>query len=199
MNQLLFSGSAHLIHRVRSHTRSEEISMKKHFLVAVVGTALGLISSTGFALAETFARYQCNIIGAVNLGPVGDRDGHLLRSVQFSCLGVDGVVKDAVYTGASIVEWDGPQGKYLSAGGIVRAPEGLAVTQLTEGKGSMVMKDGKPAGAEASGKAQFKFASGTLAALSGKAFKFETKPTGVGRFSIEYTELEQGSVGMSRQ
>jgi hypothetical protein len=173
--------------------------MNKHFVVAVVGSALGLISSTGFALAETVGRYQCNIIGAVSLEPVGDRDGHLLRSVQFSCLGVDGLVKDAVYTGGSIVEWDGPQGTYLSAGGIVRAPEGLAVTQLTEGKGSMVMKDGKPAGAEASGKAQFKFASGTLAALSGKAVKFETKPTGVGRFSIEYTELEPGSVGMSRQ
>src|SRR4029079_1976985 len=103
------------------------------------------------------------------------------------------------YTGGSIVEWNGPQGTYLSAGGIVRAPEGLAVTQLTEGKGSMVMEDDKPVGSEDSGKAQFKYASGTLAALSGKAVKFETKPTGVGRFSIEYTDLEPGSVGMSRQ
>jgi hypothetical protein len=61
------------------------------------------------------------------------------------------------------------------------------------------MKDGKPAGSDASGKAQFKFASGTLATLSGKAVKFETKPTGVSRFSIEYTDSEPGSVGMSRQ
>jgi hypothetical protein len=62
------------------------------------------------------------------------------------------------------------------------------------------MKDGKPAGNESSGKGLFKFASGTLAALSGKAVRFETKPTGVGRFSIEFTaDGEPGTVGTSKQ
>jgi hypothetical protein len=91
-----------------------------------------LISSTDFALAETVGRYECSIVGVVNQEPVGDRDGRLLRSLQFSCLGVQGLLKDAVYTGASISEWDGPKGTYLSAGGIVRTPGGLAVTQLIE-------------------------------------------------------------------
>ena len=51
-----------------------------------------------------------------------------------------------------------------------------------------VMKDGKPAGTDSSGKGVFKFASGTLAALSGKVFKFSSKPTGVLRFDLEFTD-----------
>ena len=50
------------------------------------------------------------------------------------------------------------------------------------------MKDGKPAGTESSGKAVFKFASGTLAAISGKTVKFTSKPTGVGRFELEFAD-----------
>jgi hypothetical protein len=174
--------------------------MGKRFIVTVACSALGLISASGFALAETVGRYECSVVGAVSQEPIADRDGHQLTSLQYSCFGVEGMLKGALYTGSSISEWDGAQGTYLSAGGIVRASGGLAVTQLTEGTGSVVMKDGKPAGREASGKARFKFASGTLAALSGKTVKFETKPTGVGRFSIELTaDSEPGAVGMSRQ
>ena len=97
-------------------------------------------------------------------------------------------MKGAVYTGSNISEWDGPQGTFLSAGGIYRAPGGLAVTQLMEGTGSVIMKDGKPVGAETSGKTIFKFASGTLAALSGKTVKFVSQPTGAGRFNLELTD-----------
>ena len=174
--------------------------MNKRYVVTVVCSTLGLISASGFALAETAGRYECSVVGAASQEPIGDKDGHRLASVQYVCFGVDGLLKGAVYTGASISEWDGSQGTYLSAGGIHRVAGGLAVTQLTEGKGSVVMKDGKPAGAESSGRAVFKFGSGTLAALSGKTVKFETKPTGVGRFSIEYMpDSEAGAVGMSRQ
>lgn len=62
------------------------------------------------------------------------------------------------------------------------------------------MKDGKPAGGESSGKAMYKFASGTLAALSGKMIRWETKPMGFGRFSIELTDdSETVAVGTSKQ
>jgi hypothetical protein len=186
--------------RVRWHTRLEEASMDKHFMVAVACSTLSLVSASGFALAETVGRYECSVIGAPSQEPIGDRDGHRLTSVQYSCLGVEGLLKGAVFTGSSISEWDGSQGTYLTAGGIHRASGGLAVSQLTEGKGSVVMKDGKPAGNEVSGKGVFKFASGTLAALSEKAVKFESKPIGVGRFSLEYTaDSEPGAVGMGRQ
>jgi hypothetical protein len=174
--------------------------MEKRFMVAVVCSTLGLICGSGFAVAETVGRYECSIVGSASQDPIGDKEGHMLRTVQYSCLGVEGMVKDALYTGSSISEWDGSQGTSFTGGGIVRAPAGLAVTQLTESKASIVMRDGKPAGVESSGRVVFKFGSGTLAALSGKAVRFETKPTGVGRFSIEYMpDSEAGAVGMSRQ
>ena len=161
--------------------------MGKRFVAMVVCPTLCLISGSGVALAESVGRWECNVVGTASQDPIGDRDGHRLVSFQYSCFGVDGLLKDTVYTASGISEWDGSQGKYLSAGGIVRAPGGLAVTQITEAIGSVVMKDGKPAGTVTSGKAQFTFASGTLSALSIRPVKFESKPISAGRFGIEVT------------
>ncbi|MGY4622591.1 hypothetical protein [Bradyrhizobium sp. USDA 4486] len=174
--------------------------MTKRFVVTVMYSALCLISATGFAQAETIGRFECNVLGAVSQDAIGDKDGHLIRSVQYSCLGVEGLLKGALYSGSSTSEWDGAQGTYFTGGGIVRAAGGLAVTQLTQGTGTVMMKDGKPAGVESSGKGVFKFASGTLAALSGKADRWEAKPTGFNRFTLELMpDNEPGAVGMSRQ
>jgi hypothetical protein len=65
---------------------------------------------------------------------------------------------------------------------------GLAVTQMLEGAGSIILKDGKPAGWETSGKSVFKFASGSLAALAGKTVSYTSKLTGLNRFSIEFAD-----------
>jgi hypothetical protein len=46
----------------------------------------------------------------------------------------------------SVSEWDGSQGKYVSGAGIISAAGGLAVTEITDGVGSLVTKDGKPVG-----------------------------------------------------
>jgi len=96
------------------------------------------------------------------------------------------VLKGDVHTASSASELDGAKVTFLRGGGIHRAPGGLAVTQITDSAGSLVTKDGKPP--ESSGTGVFKFASGTLAALSGKHFKFTSKPTGLGRFDLEYTD-----------
>jgi hypothetical protein len=160
--------------------------MNKRFIATFVCSAL--IGASGFAFAETIGRFECSIIGTASPEAIGDWGGHGLASVQFSCFGVDGLLKGAVYTGSNISEWDGPRGTYLSAGGIYRAPGGLAVTQLVDGTASVIMKDGKPVGAETSGKTALKFASGTLAALSGKTVKFASQPTGAGRFNLELTD-----------
>lgn len=162
--------------------------MNKRIILTALCFTLGSINVSGFAQAETLGRYECNVVGAVSQDPIGDRDGHRITGVQYSCSGMEGMVKGAVYSGSSTSEWDGTHGTYLSGGGTVRAAGGLAVTQITEGKGSAVMKDGKPAGTESSGKALFKYASGTLAPLSGKMVRWETKPTGFGLFSIELTD-----------
>jgi len=162
--------------------------MCKRFTATLVCSALSLLAATGFARADTIGRYQCAIIGAIAQEPIGDRDGHVLLSFEYSCLGVDGLLKEAVSTAVSVSEWDGPKGTYLASLGLHRAPGGFAVGQLLEGTGSIVMKDGKPAGSEASGKTVFKFAWGTLASLSGRTVNFTAKPVGVGRFELEFKD-----------
>jgi len=174
--------------------------MDKRIIVTVVCCTLGLVNASGFALAETVGRYDCSVIDTASQDPIGDKDGHGLATVQISCSGVDGLVKGALYSGSSISEWDGPKGTYFAGSGIIRAPSGLAVVQVTEGVGSAIMKDGMPAGNEASGKAVMKFASGTLAELSGKTVRWESKPAGFNRFSLEVTtDTEAGTIGKSKE
>ena len=162
--------------------------MRKRTIATLVCSALGLIGVSGSALADTIGRYDCHIVGTAIPEPIADRSGHGLASTQFSCFGVDGLLKSAVYSAINVTEWDGPKGTFLLAGGTHRSAGGLAVTQMLEGAGSMIMKDGKPAGTESSGKAVVKFASGTLAAISGKTVKFTTKPLDFGRFELEFTD-----------
>jgi hypothetical protein len=40
------------------------------------------------------------------LPPLGDRNGHYLVNLAYSCVGVEGFLKDAVVTAFSVVEWD---------------------------------------------------------------------------------------------
>jgi hypothetical protein len=162
--------------------------MRKRTIATLVCSALGLIGASGSALADTIGRYDCHIVGAANPEPIGDRIGHGLASTQFSCFGIDGVLKSAVYTAINVAEWDGPKGMFLLAGGTHRSAGGFAVSQMLEGTASMIMKDGKPAGTESSGKAVFKFASGTLAPIAGKTVKFTTKPLDFRRFELEFTD-----------
>jgi hypothetical protein len=167
--------------------KQEENPMSKRFIATFLCSALSLVGANGFALAETIGRYECNVVGAMSPEPIGDREGHSLIFYQFSCFSVDGLLKGAVYTASTASELDGPRRTFLFTGGVHRAPGGFAVTQMMEGTGSVVMKDGKPV-TENSGKALFKFASGTLATISGKAVKWTTKTTGVGRFSLEFAD-----------
>ena len=87
--------------------------MRKRFIATFVCSALSLIGASGFALAETIGRYECSFIGTGSQEPIGGT-GHSLSSNQFSCFGVDGLLKGAVYTGSSIGEWGGsPRNVFL--------------------------------------------------------------------------------------
>ena len=162
--------------------------MKDRLIPTLVCSALCLVGATGLAHSDSIGRYECNVVGTTNPEPIGDRAGHGLVSYQFSCVGVEGLLKGAVYSAMHVSEWDGAQGTFLLAGGVHRAPGGLAVTQMLEGSGSISVKDGKPVGSTGFGKAVFKFASGTLAAISGKAVKFTSKSIGPNRFDLEFAE-----------
>jgi hypothetical protein len=162
--------------------------MSKRSIATLVCAAIGLIGAGGFALAESIGRYECNIVGTISSEPIGDRSEHSLVSYEFSCFGVAGLLKGAVYSATHVSEWEGSQGKFLLMGGIHRLAGGFAVTQMSEGTGSVVVKDGKRLGSTSSGKAFFRFGSGTLAALSGKTINFTTKATGQDRFELEFAD-----------
>ncbi len=162
--------------------------MRKHRIATFMCSALGLFGASGIAIADPVVRYECNILGTPSQDPVGDREGHNLVSFQYSCFGVDGLMKGAVATSVSVTEWDGPKGKNLSSVGVHRLPGGLASAQLIEGTSSVVMRDGKPAGSESSGKIVIKLASGTLSAISGKTLNYTVKPLGPNRFELDWTE-----------
>lgn len=144
--------------------------------------------ATDIAVADPIGRYECNVIGAPLQDQVGDRESHALSSVQYACSGVDGLLKGAVYTSMNVSEADGPKRTLLFGGGIHRLPGGLAITQIVDGSGTVVMKDGKPAGTNASGKAVVKFASGNLRQLSGKTVTFASKPLGYNRFDLQFSD-----------
>jgi hypothetical protein len=107
--------------------------MSKRFIATMVCSALGLIAASGFAFAESIGRFECNIIDTPGQEPIGDRPGHFLLNLQYSCFAVDGVLKGDVHTASSVSEFDGAKVTFLRGGGIHRAPGGLAVTQIMDG------------------------------------------------------------------
>ena len=162
--------------------------MKKHVIAMFVCSTLGSMGASGFALAETIGRYECSVIGVATQEPIDSQAGHFLADVEYSCFGVEGPLKGVVHTASSASEWTDTKGTFVFGGGIHRAVGGLAVTEITEGTGSIVMKDGKPIGTTSSGTGLFKFASGSLVRFAGKAFKFASKPIGLGRFEMDFTD-----------
>jgi hypothetical protein len=162
--------------------------MRRSVIALAITAAAGLPAIGGTAHAELIARYECNIVGTLGQEPIGDRPGHMLVSFQYSCHGIDGPMKGALYTAYVASEWENQKGIYLYGAGIHRMTEGMAVIQLTEGTGSVVMQDGAPAISQAKGKVVFKLASGSLAFLAGKTADFSARLTGPGHFIYEMTD-----------
>jgi hypothetical protein len=151
-------------------------------------SALGLVAAGGAAQAGLIARYDCNIVGTLGQEPIGDRPGHMLVSFQYSCFGLDGLMKGALYTASIASEWENQKGNYLYGVGIHRTADSYAVVQLVEGKGAVVMNGNMPAVSEASGKVVFKLASGRFAALAGRTVSFAARLTDPGHFIYELTD-----------
>lgn len=166
--------------------------MKTSFLAIVLCSALGLLGLSGGARADTIRRYDCSTDG-VDREPMGDRDERVIISLQYTCRVADGPLRDATITAISVSELDGEKGTSLASLDIHHAIDGFAVGQLLEGIAFLVMRDNRPLGIAASGKMVFKFASGSLAALSGKAVTFTTKPLGFGRFEMEFSDWPEAA------
>jgi hypothetical protein len=165
-----------------------DTTMRTQNIALVVCSALGLFAAGGTAHADSIARYDCNIVGTLGQEPIGDRPGHMLVSFQYSCYGLDGLMKGALYTSSIASEWENQKGNYLYGIGIHRTADSYAVVQLLEGTGAVVMKDGMPAISEATGKVVFKLASGRFSALAGKTVNFTARLTGPGHFIYELSD-----------
>lgn len=148
---------------------------------------LAMLIGTQTARADILARYECSMVDFFTQEPMGDRPDHNLSLLQYSCVGVDGLLKGVLYSGSNTVEWDGLKGKIIVGGGIHRIPGGRLVTELTEGSVVAVMKDGKLIGNESSGKGIVKLAAGPFAPLNGKTVKFSTTPISPIRWTLELT------------
>ena len=98
--------------------------MTKRLFVTLFCTAATLIGTAGLAQAELIGRYQCNVIGTAVPEPLGDRNGHSIVNFGYSCVGVEGLLKDAVVTAFSASEWDGPKTTTVTALAVHRAPGG---------------------------------------------------------------------------
>ncbi len=176
----------------KTHSRKHR-QMKQPFFTIVLCSAFGLLGLTGGALADSIRRYDCTIDGT-DREAIGDRNGHIIVSLQYTCHIADGLLKDAGITAISVSEWDSEKGRYLASLDVHRALEGYAVGQLLDGDGASVMEDNRAAGIAAAGKTVFKFASGSLAALSGKTVKFTTKSVGSRRFEMEFADWPEASL-----
>ena len=160
--------------------------MNRCTLTALVGSTLVMIAVQP-ARADAIARYECSLAGFFTQEPIGDHPDHNLVAQDYVCVGVEGLLKGAVYSASNVVEWEGPKATMVIGGGVHRIPGGRLVTQLTEGSAQAVMKDGKLVGVESLGKGIVKFASGPFAGLNGKTVGFVTKPINPIRFNLEFT------------
>jgi hypothetical protein len=164
--------------------RKDECMIRAIITLAITAAA-SLPAVRGTAHAELIARYECNIVGTLGQEPIGDRPGHMLVSFQYSCHGIEGLMKGALYTAYVASEWENQKDTYLYGAGIHRMTDGYAVVQLTNGAGSVVMRDETAAISQAKGKVVFKLASGSLASLAGKTVDFTARLTGPGHFIYE--------------
>ncbi|WP_439406284.1 hypothetical protein ACNJX9_33350 [Bradyrhizobium sp. DASA03076] len=161
--------------------------MTQSFLATILCSVFGLIGMAGVSLAGPIGGYDCAIIATARYA-VGDRNEHDVVSFQYTCNGVDGVFKNAVVTAISVVELDNEEGTFMGSFSLHRSPDGFAAEQLLEGIGDIVVEGDNAVGIEAYGKTSFKFASGALECLAEKTVKFTAKPTGFGKFKLEFMD-----------
>jgi hypothetical protein len=87
----------------------------------------------------------------------------------------------------NIWEVRGPDWTPLVATGVTRRPDGYSVFQVVDGKLTLQMKDGKPAGFIATGKGKVIAAGGAGAPLAGKNYTWRTTSLTPTTFMIEST------------
>jgi len=154
------------------------------FLFAV-GILLGMVGTPSFAQTPLTYKFFCQSVGTGPQEPLGDRDGHNLSVVTYSCRVEGGPLDGGLVTGNAIYEWDKINATGLTGNGVVRKPGAAAVLQLADFKNTLTMADGKVTGFLATGQGTYKLATGSASSLAGKTFSYTSRPNGWGQFVID--------------
>lgn len=158
---------------------------KKLLLHSIGIVSLALVGTSAFAQSGQITKLFCHTVGSSAMEPLGDREGHSIAVGQLTCRVEGGPLDGGILTGSNINEWDKTNGVLLSGAGVTRKPGATAAYQITEGKTSVTMADGKATGFTASGKGRWTMATGTAAALKGKTYSYTAKSTGPGQIAFE--------------
>lgn len=149
--------------------------------------ALATIALSAMAQAPVTQKAYCVHVGINPMEPIGDRPGHSLQILNYSCRTEGGPMDGGVMTGTNITEWDAGKAVVLSASGVGRKPGALASFQVTEGSAALIMTDGKVSGMTSSGKGVMKHASGVASSLNGKTYSYVVRILSPNQFVIETT------------
>ncbi len=153
----------------------------------IAALAFTTLSATASAQTAVILKATCQGVGTSPQEPVGDRAGHAISEAQYSCRNEGGGQDGSIGTGMTIWEWDKGNAVSLSGNGVVRKPGTMAVYEITEGKNSLTMTDGKVTGFSGTAKGVYKAATGSMTALSGKSFHSTFHSIPGGQFVIETT------------
>lgn len=163
-----------------------ELTVKKNIPGIKDLAVFGLALAAGLVQAETW-KINCMNAGANLPEALGDREGHAIHAQTSTCVIEGGPMDGAIQTQGVIWEHDKTGSRLLSGHSIARKPGATTAIKISDGTLAFVMKDGKPAGWTASGKAMYSLAAGSAAALAGKTFGWISRPTGPRTYVIEVT------------
>jgi hypothetical protein len=160
-------------------------SLRNIFVLAAAGLAFAAVTPNAIAQEITFTSTCQEFGGGSPPEQLGDREAHAISVGNYSCRMDSGPLAGGVLTGTGIWEWDKTNAKMISNGGVIRKPGSGAAYQITEGKISLTLTDGKVTGSTGEGAGIYSVAVGDAAPLNGKSFSWTTKSTGPGTFQID--------------
>lgn len=149
------------------------------------------IALAGFApiavAQEAASTWICQDVGpSGQTEKLGDREGHSLSVVQYSCRIDGGPLSGGIATGTDIWENDRTKSVRISVSGGVRKPGSRAVYTNGTGNLSLIVTDGKVTGMTASGHGKYVLATGDWARLAGTSDTWTAKPAAApGQFLVE--------------
>lgn len=165
------------------HPKRIHVSCRNPVVLALV---LGTLAWAAPATAQpsTF-RVLCTTYGSNSLEPVGDREGHSIQAAEAACVTEGGALDGTVTTQNTLWEFDKGAGTMLSSHGFSRKPGAVAAYANSSGTLTFQTSEGKVTGWLATGKGRYLVATGSAAALTGKTYGWQARPTGPRTYVVD--------------